>query len=114
MAVPDKLPCLVSGSRKSHSVHHVIQPAFKQHQEINTRNSFLPLGTIIISSELLLENAVDPLYFLFFAELQTIVRKLASAPLAMLARRIGTPFKRALVPETTIAFQKKLQVFSTA
>jgi hypothetical protein len=103
--VPHQLPGLGPGICETHAVDNIVQPSFQEDQKVGASNALLSLRFMEIKAELAFQQAVHPLYFLFFSQLDTVVGKLLST-LTVLAWRIATSLISALVRITAVAFQK--------
>jgi hypothetical protein len=113
MAMGHKLPGTVPVRRKPHPVNHIVQPRLKKLKQHFTGHTFFPLSPAKSSPELFFKKTINFSDFLFFPELNTIVRKLAPA-LAMLSGRILSPLNSALLCIASIPFEEKLFRFPTA
>src|SRR5690606_35397678 len=96
MSVIDDLPCLPARGRKSRAINDVVEATLKHEQKVLAGNPFLTQCLLEIISELLLEDEIDALYFLLFAELLAISGQHLAAGGTMLSRRISAAlFDRA-------------------
>jgi hypothetical protein len=73
----------------------------------------LPVGFLKITSELLLQEAVNPLQLLFLTELNAIIGRLLPS-LPVISRGIFSSFKGTFVTVTAIALKKQLDSLSPA
>src|SRR5499427_2971566 len=71
--VAHQLACLGARCRKSHAVHHIIQAALEQPQQVLAGGSGLARGLGVIVAELTLEHAVHAPQLLLLAQLQPVV-----------------------------------------
>ena len=69
---------------------------------------------VVVAAELTLGDAVDALDLLLLAQLLAVVRQLAAARLAVLARGVGAALEAALVGVATIALEEELHVLAAA
>ena len=93
MAVPDELPRLVVRRCETQPDEDVIQPAFELREQVFAGDAFLPDGLLEVGPKLVLENAVNPLHFLFFAKLKAVSDDLRLAIAPVLARREIASFR---------------------
>src|SRR5215217_2838925 len=89
MAVVHQLAGVAAGPGEAGAVHHVVQPALQQLQQVVTGLAGTPRGLVVVADELLLENAVREACLLLLAELEQVLRLLRPAA-AVLAGREGT------------------------
>src|SRR5258708_4143012 len=87
VSVTDQLPRLIVGGGKAQTQDHVVEPPLELGEEVFARDALLASRLLEIRAELVLENAIDAFYFLFFAELQAVPDDLRPAVVAMLSRR---------------------------
>src|SRR5580700_6718342 len=80
--VAHELACLGARGRKAHAVHHVVQTALEELQQVLTRGAGLARRFLIVVAELALEHAVHAAQLLLLAQLQTVVGQ-ALAPLTL-------------------------------
>ena len=73
MFVSDNLPCLSSGSGKTHTEHYAVQSALKHNHKVFTRHAFHPVGLLVIISERFLKNSVNKFRFLLFSQLKSVL-----------------------------------------
>src|SRR5581483_10728004 len=59
MTVTDELPSLGVGTGETQPDKHIVQTRFELGQQVLTRNTLLPNGTLKVSAELIFENAVN-------------------------------------------------------
>src|ERR1051326_7275194 len=71
MAMPDELARLRMCRSKTEPYKYVIQPPLQLCQQVFSGHAFLPHRLLEIRPELIFENAVNALHFLFFAQLQS-------------------------------------------
>jgi len=109
----DQLTRLVPRDGKSHQENDVVQSLFQEKQEIFPRDSLFLVGNLKVSPELFFQDPVNTPRFLFFPELNGVIREFSSPP-SMLSRRIGSPFKRAFICKTSIPFEEQLRIFPSA
>ena len=96
VAVIDDLTSLTTRGRKAGSVHDVVQAALEHEQKVLARNALLTKCLFEIIPKLFLEDEVNALYFLLFAELLAVSGEHLAAGGTVLSRRIGTAlFDRA-------------------
>jgi hypothetical protein len=61
----DQLPSFGARAAKSHAVHHVIQAALQQSQQVLARGAPAAGGFLVIIDKLPLEHRIDAPQFLF-------------------------------------------------
>ena len=71
MAVTHLLTSLGARLREAKTVHHVVQTALEDAQQVLARDALLAAGDLVVVMELLLQNAVDALGLLLLTQLQT-------------------------------------------
>src|SRR5271156_1608138 len=71
---------------EAHAIHDVVETRLEQLQQVFTRVALEAVGFSEITAELALENAVDALHFLLFAQLRAVVGRTGTRGAAMLAR----------------------------
>ena len=76
-----------------------------------TGDAFLGGGLLEGVAELLFHQAVDPLHFLLFTKLQTVVGRLATS-LTVHTRCVGSPFDGALLGVATLPFEEELEILA--
>ena len=99
--------------REAKAVHHVVQTALEDAQQVLARDALLAAGDLVVVMELLLQNAVDALGLLLLTQLQTVFAFLDTL-LAGLAGRVVAALDRALVRVAAVALQEELRTFTTA
>jgi hypothetical protein len=104
------LTCFSARRTEAHAIHHVVETRFEQLQQVFTRVALQAVGFSEVTAELALENTIDTLHFLLFAQLRTVVGRTCTRRAAMLAR---LAVKLALVSErTTGALQEEVSAFT--
>ena len=78
MSVGNELSCLASGGCETESEYYVVESALNQGEKLLTGLALSLLRLLIVSAELLLEDAVDKLYLLLLGELQAVFALLSS------------------------------------
>src|ERR1700722_19083414 len=71
---------------EAHAIHDVVETRLEQLQQVFTRVALEAVGFSEVTAELALENAIDALHFLLFAQLRTVVGRTGTRGAAMLAR----------------------------
>ena len=104
MVVSDQMATLIPGIDESHSVNHIVEPSLQGDQHIGTGNPFLARSALEEYAKLLFREAIKPLDFLLFPQLNAVVGCFATPPLGAVARRITPSIKRAFVGIAAIAF----------
>ena len=114
VTMADQLPRLRVGCGKTKAHENVIQTALELGQQVLAGNAFLTDGALKIGSELVLEDSVDALHFLFFAELKPISDDLRLSIPAVLAGREISLFDAAGRLKAAFSLQEQLHCFSPA
>ncbi len=97
MVVTDEVPPLGARICEPQSINDIIQPTFEKDEQVRAGNSLLSVGLLEKKSELFFGKPVSVLDFLFFTQLDSIVRGLSSAALSMFTRRVATAIEGAFV-----------------
>src|SRR5215471_2309934 len=72
MPVTDKLPRLSVRCRKAEPDEHVVQATLELRQQVFAGDALLADSLLEVGTELILQNTVDTLYFLFFTQLESV------------------------------------------
>ncbi len=106
----DQLTRFSARRAEAHAIHDVVETRLEQLQQVFTRVALEAVGFSEVTAELALENTVDALHFLLFAQLRAVVGRTGTRGAAMLA---GLAVKLALVSErTTGALQEEVSAFT--
>ena len=84
----------------------VYRLGFQHYKQICSCNTFLFIRPFEKQMKLFFIKTVHPFYLLFFPKLNTVIRKLSTSALTVLAGWIAAPVKSTLVGITAISFQK--------
>src|SRR3954469_15275381 len=95
VAVLDQLARHVTAVREAGAVDDVVEPALEQLEKVLAGLAGPPVGLLVITTELLLEHAVDARALLLLAHLQQVLAVLG-ATTAVLTGRVGPDLDRAL------------------
>ena len=83
-------------------------------KQVFTRHTLLADRLLEIRTELVFQNAVDPLHLLFLSQLETVSDDFCFTVAAVLAGNEISLFNCARGFETTLALQEQFHSFSTA
>ena len=114
MTVADQLARLGAGRGQTHAVHHVVQTALEQREQVLTGHAVHVLRHLEIVAELPLEDAVVTLRELLGAQLLAVLGHLLVARLTVLTRRIGAAIEGALAGIAALALEEKFLPFTAA
>jgi hypothetical protein len=106
VVVPDEVTPLRPRVGETEAIHHIVQTAFEQDQQVGTGNTFLPIGFFKKQPKLLFRKAVGILDLLLFAQLYAVVRWFAAAPLSMVTGSVSSAIEGAFVGVATVTLQK--------
>src|SRR5215468_7563607 len=87
MPVTDKLPRLSVRCRKAEPDEYVVQATLELSQQVFAGDALLSDSFLEIGTELILQNTVDALYFLFFTQLESVAYNFRLTITPMLAGR---------------------------
>ena len=110
----DDLPRCSARRSKAQAVDDIIEPSFEHFNEYFTRTSGLAERLFKIVPELILHQPIGTPYFLFFPQLDAVLRNLRPAELSVLSRRIAAAFDRAFFRETFGPLKEQFLLFSPA
>src|SRR5262249_33269268 len=114
MAVAHQLPRLRMVGREPEPVDDVVEAPLQELEQVLARDTLHPDRLVVVTAELALGEAVDPLPLLLFAQLRAVVRQLAPPRLPVLAGRVGAPLVSALVRVAAVPLEEQLHVFAPA
>src|SRR5262245_18518176 len=114
MPVPDELPCLRTGGGEAKTVGDVVEPPFEQLQECFASNTASALRLFEVTTELILQHAVNALDLLLLAQLHAVSNELRLSRLAVLAGHKVALFKRALLRIAALAFEEQFDALAAA
>ncbi len=72
VSVGNELSCLTAGSSETESEYNIVKSALNKGEQLFTGLALSLFRLLIVSAELLLEDAVDKLYLLLLGELQAV------------------------------------------
>src|SRR5439155_24907547 len=104
---------LCTRGREAEAVHDVVEPRLEHPQQLLAGDARAPRCLLVVRAELLLEQAVVAARLLLLAQLQEVLALLDAAA-AVLARRIGAPFDRALLRQAALALEEELHALAAA
>src|SRR5467141_2879774 len=113
VAVAHELARLGPGVGESEAEDHVVEALLEELEQVLAGLALGRAAPQVVAAELRLQEAVEALHLLLLAELHAVLGELG-APLAVLARRVGTALDGALVRVAAVALQVHLQIFSPA
>ena len=113
MAVPDQLAGHVPALGEAGPVHHVVQAALQDLQQVLAGHPALAGGFLVIAAELPLQDAVDPAGLLLLPDLQQVLALLRPVA-AVLTRRVGPDLDRALGRIALRALEEELHLLAAA
>src|SRR5207237_6101058 len=96
------------------AIGDVVQPRFEELQQPLAGDALGARRIVIGVTELPLEQAVGVTHLLLLAQLLAVIGHARAALLAVLARRVGAAFHRALVGEALLALEEELLAFAAA
>jgi hypothetical protein len=100
-----------SALREAKPIDNIVQTSFENLKQVHACQPSLLQSRPIITTELSLGYAINPLCLLLLAQLPMIIRNSSSAELgfsSMFTWRIATSFKGAFWAETSLTLEKKL------
>jgi hypothetical protein len=89
-------------------IDNIVQSSLQPHKQVGSGNTFLPFGLLKEDVELLFRKTVHSFHFLFFSQLDAVIRWFSAPTLSMLTRRICPSIKGTFIRITAISFKKKL------
>ena len=113
VAVADQLAGHVPALREPRPVHHVVQAALQDLEQVLAGHTALAGGFLVVAMELPLEDAVDPASLLLLPDLEQVLALLG--PVApVLTRRVGPDLNGALRRIALGALQEELHLLAAA
>src|ERR1700761_764291 len=113
VAVGGELAGHVPALGEAGPVHHVVQPALQDLEQVVAGPAVTAGGLFVVVVELPLEHPVHPASLLLLADLQEVLALLGAVP-AMLTRRVGPDLDRALRRVALGALQEQLHLLAAA
>src|SRR5690606_37348979 len=113
VTVAHQLAGHVAALGQTRAVHHVVQTALEDRQQVLTCLALLAVGLFVVVAELLLEDAVDARALLLLALLQQVLALLGPVP-AVLAGRVGALLDRACRRIALGSLEEQLGLFAAA
>src|SRR5208282_2425628 len=113
MPVSNHLARLRQRAGETETIHHVVEPALEQHQQVLAGDPVHPLRHREVSRELRLHHPVDALDLLLLAQPNREFRK-TSARLTVRTGRIVTPLDRTLVAVASLSLEEEFKSFAPA
>src|SRR4051794_23706869 len=113
VAVADQLARVVAGLGEAGPVDHVVQTGLEDAEQVLTRLATLAVGLLVVTAELLLQNAVDTGGLLLLAKLEQVL-VLLGATAAVLARGVRADLDRALRAIALAALEEELRLLAAA
>src|SRR5262249_4079135 len=112
--VPHELPRLRARRGEPEPIHDVVEAPLEELEQRHAGDAAGALRRLEIASELILEDAVDPLDLLLLAQLQAVAGQLRLARLAVLPGREVALLDRALLRVAPLALEKQLHRLAAA
>src|SRR5580692_9088664 len=113
MAVPDQLAGHVPALGEAGPVHHVVQAALQDLEQVVAGTTVLAGGLFVVVVELPLQHAVHAAGLLLLADLKEVLALLRTVP-AVLARRVRPDLNRALRRVALRALEEQLHLLAPA
>jgi len=114
VAVRDQLPRLFARSAEPESIYDVVKAKLEVSEQVDTGDAGFALCELEVVPELLLQQPIGASRLLLRAELQTVVRRLALAGLAVHARRESAALDGALRRVAALALEVELGALAAA
>src|SRR6185312_11563787 len=113
MTVPHQLAGHVPALGEAGPVHHVVQAAFQDLQQVLAGHPALAGGFLVVAVELPLENPVDPARLLLLPDLEQVLALLGPVA-AVLTRGVGPELNRAFRRIALRALEEELHLLAAA
>jgi hypothetical protein len=99
-----QLTRLRTGIGETKTIHNVVEATFKEMEQIFTGYTAHLIGALIVPAELTFQYTINPLCFLLFAQLNSIVGFFLLTTLTMHTRGIIAIIQRAFSGKAFFAF----------
>jgi hypothetical protein len=113
MTVSDELPGFSPRACKTQTIDHVVQARLQQKEQVFACNALFSKSRLEVDSKLFFKDAVNPLDFLLFPELGSIVREFPPK-VSVLPGRIAPSLDGTLVGVASLTLEEQLGVVPSA